>query len=102
LSSEYERGFKQGWLARSEVDFAVSQGDTRPRDVIGREKFDIGMQPSFRKPRKRKQSSKQKLLTEMTDKKWKAYKKGSGKKTYVQIRAMVSRSQEYKRKAKKL
>lgn len=50
----------------------------------------------------RRQSKKQRLLTEMTNKKWAQYKKGSGKKTYVQIRAMVSRSQEYKRKAKKL
>ena len=47
-------------------------------------------------------SPKQRLLTEMTAKKWNQYKKGKGKKTYVQIRAQVSRSQEYKRKAKKL
>lgn len=51
---------------------------------------------------KRKQSPKQRLLTEMTAKKWNQYKKGSGKKTYVEIRAMVSRSAEYKRKAKNL
>ena len=55
-----------------------------------------------KKPAKRRQSPKQKILTEMTDKKWKQYKKGSGKKTYVQIRAMVSRSQAYKRKVKNL
>ena len=51
---------------------------------------------------KRKQSPKQKLLAEMTDKKWKVYKKGSGKKSYFDIRGQVSRSAEYKRKAKRL
>ena len=52
--------------------------------------------------RKRTQSPKQKLLKQMTDKKWKVYKKGSGKKTYIQIRGEVSRSQAYKKKAKRL
>jgi hypothetical protein len=50
----------------------------------------------------RKQSKKQKLLTTMTAKKWKTYSKGSGRKTYVQIRSEVSRSKAYKSKAKKL
>jgi hypothetical protein len=50
----------------------------------------------------RKQSKKQKLLTSMTAKKWKTYSKGSGRKTYVQIRSQVSRSKAYKSKAKKL
>ena len=54
------------------------------------------------KKRKVKQTPKQKLLTQMTAKKWNKYKKGSGKKTYVEIRAQVSRSQEFKRKAKRL
>jgi hypothetical protein len=52
--------------------------------------------------RKVKQSPKQKLLSAMSKKKWDKYKKGKGKKTYVQIRAEVSRSQEFKRKAKRL
>ena len=51
---------------------------------------------------KRKQSPKQKLLTQMTKKKWDKYKKGSGKKTYLEIRAQVSRSQEFKKKSKRL
>ena len=51
---------------------------------------------------KRKQSRKQKLLTTMTAKKWKTYSKGSGRKTYVEIRSQVSRSKAYKSKAKKL
>jgi len=54
------------------------------------------------KKTKRKQSGKAKLLTSMTAPVWKKYKKGSGKKTYVQVRAQVSRSQAYKRKANKL
>ena len=99
--SEYERGFKMGWLARSEVDFEISQGDTREASVIGREKFAIGMQPMYKKKRKRKQSGKAALLTKMTAPKWAKYKKGNGKKTYVDIRAQVSRSQDYKRACKR-
>jgi hypothetical protein len=92
---DYERGFKMGWTARSEVDFAKSQGDERETYIIGREKFALHKQ-------KRKQSPKQKLLAAMTEKKWKVYKKGSGKKTYFEIRAQVSKSQDYKKKAKRL
>jgi len=55
----------------------------------------IGSKPK----RKRPQSKKQKLLKTMTDKKWRSYK---GKKTWVQIRAQVSRSQVYKKKARRL
>jgi len=52
--------------------------------------------------RKKPQSKKQKILTEMTDKKWKKYSKGSGKKTYFEIRSQVSRSQVYKKRVKNL
>jgi hypothetical protein len=52
--------------------------------------------------RKVKQSPKQKLLTKMTKKKWDRYKKGRGKKTYVEIRGEVSRSQAYKKACKRL
>lgn len=53
---------------------------------------------------KRRQSPKQKLLSTMADKAWKSYKRNypKGKKTYITIRAQVSRSQLYKRKAKRL
>ena len=65
-----------------------------------------GKDPIFKKKpkqkRKRRQSPKQKLLSQLTDKKWKQYRKGSGMKTYIEIRAQVSRSQDYKRKAKRL
>lgn len=56
----------------------------------------------LRRIKKRKQSGKAQLLTKMTAPVWEKYKKGRGTKTYVQIRAQVSRSQAYKRKAKKL
>jgi len=101
MSSEYERGFKMGWLARSEVDFAKSQGDERESSIIGREKYAIGMQPMYSKKRKRPQKGKAKLLTTMTKKKWDKYKKGSGKKTYVEIRAQVSKTQDYKKACKR-
>jgi len=52
-----------------------------------------------KRKRKRPASKKQKLLKTMTDKKWKTYK---GKKTWIQIRAEVSRSQAYKKKARRL
>ena len=55
-----------------------------------------------KRKRKVKQSPKQKLLTKMSQAKWNKYKKGSGNKTYVQIRAQVSRSQKYKRAVKRL
>jgi len=60
----------------------------------------IALRSPLRK--KRKQSGKAKILTAMTAPVWKKYKKGSGKKTYVQIRAQVSRSQAYKRKVRNL
>ena len=56
---------------------------------------------AIRTGRKRPQKGKAKLLTDMTAPKWNKYKKGSGKKTYVQIRAQVSRSLEYKRACKR-
>jgi hypothetical protein len=51
---------------------------------------------------KRKQSKKQKILEEMTQKKWKQYSKGSGKKNYFQIKAWVSKTAAYKKRVKKL
>lgn len=90
----YSQGFADG-VAFAREQMGVTAGDLAIQRIRGRSMLDA-------KPKKRKQSAKQRLLTEMTNKKWSQYKKGNGKKTYVQIRAMVSRSQEYKRKAKKL
>lgn len=100
----YRAGYSEGiffMTVRSQKGRPVQLSGSEQREIDSlvqaeREAFNI------QKKRKRRQSPKQKLLTQMTDKKWRAYKKGNGKKTYVQIRAMVSRSQEYKRKAKKL
>lgn len=55
-----------------------------------------------KKKRKVTRSKKMKLLDSMTKKKWDKYKKGRGRKTYVQIRAEVSRSQLFKKKSKRL
>ncbi len=85
----YSQGFADG-VAFAREQMGVTASDLVPRQR--RKKVGGG----------NRNSPKQKLLTEMTAKKWNQYKKGSGKKSYVQIRAMVSRSQEYKRKAKKL
>lgn len=89
----YSQGFADG-VAFAREQMGVSQSDMTRAKILANAPF--GSKP------KRRQSKKQKLLTEMTAKKWNQYKKGSGKKTYVQIRAMVSRSAEYKRKAKNL
>lgn len=40
------------------------------------------------------------ILTQMAKKAWDKYKKGNGKKSYIDIRAQVSRSQAYKKKTK--
>ena len=90
----YRDGFKDG-IAHANVMTGLW---TNPEMAYEEQTF----KPSPPKPRKRRQSPKQKLLTQLTDKKWKQYRKGSGKKTYIEIRAQVSRSQDYKRKAKRL
>jgi hypothetical protein len=111
-SEEYKRGFVDGWTQqyfyRGDVSklpakyqrYFVEDWGEPPQYMI-----EEAGRAGFLKPkRKRRQSPKQKLLTEMTQKKWKSYKRNTpkGKKTYVQIRAQVSRSQAYKKKAKKL
>lgn len=90
----YQKGFEEGWKAgieyamtfnkKSSVYQPMREGDIMPL-----------------KKRKKPQKGKAKLLTTMTAPKWNKYKKGSGKKTYVQIRAQVSRSLEYKRACKR-
>lgn len=54
--------------------------------------------------KRRSPTGKSKILNEMAQKKWRAYKKKTpkGKRTYIQIRAQVSRSAEYKKRVKKL
>lgn len=64
----------------------------------------MGGKPQASRRSRKKQSRKQALLHEMSQKTWKSYKRKypKGKKTYIQIRAQVSRSQAYKKKAKRL
>lgn len=97
----YHKGYRDGFKAGIEYasTFNPMSSEFRPM-----REGDIMPFPKQKRKIKqsRKQSPKQKLLTQLTDKKWKQYRKGSGKKTYIEIRAQVSRSQDYKRKAKRL
>jgi len=93
--SEWERGFAAGWRAHE-------TGTSRGKEIITHSIGPIPG-PAKRNPSPvRRQSAKQKLLKKMTDAKWKKYKRGNGKKTWIQIRAEVSRSQLYKKKARRL
>jgi len=91
MSKEYERGFEAGY-ARAMMLYHLQPSDRpKPMETLIHTKV----------KRKKPQKGKAKLLTDMTAPKWKKYKKGSGKKTYVQIRAQVARSQDYKRACKR-
>ena len=92
----YDEGFEAGYRkAMAEKGRRIR--NPKPRFMVEEDSFII------KKPkRKVKQSPKQKLLTKMTKVKWDKYKKGSGKKTYVEIRGEVSRSQKYKKAARRL
>jgi hypothetical protein len=104
----YEKGFRDGWRA-AHMEFKQMQAgrstyfgpETYPEESTLREMYEgVGPYKPKRKPkRKRPASKKQKLLKTMTNKKWKTYK---GKKTWIEIRAQVSRSQAYKKKARRL
>jgi hypothetical protein len=102
-SEDYREGFQDGWETAYARMEGVAVSMTRIRGM-GQEPSDIGERATRARAKRRipKQSPKQKLLTQMTKKKCDKYKKGRGKKTYVQIRAEVSRSQAFKKKAKRL
>jgi nucleoid-associated protein YgaU len=96
MNESYRQGFRDGY------ETAIG-GRAPVTDEFFEDLSRITMGKGLSKPkRKVRQTPKQKLLTQMTKKKWDKYKKGSGKKTYVQIRAQVSRSMEFKKKAKRL
>jgi hypothetical protein len=95
----YRTGYRDGY--RDGVNSALTPMGATGINQLMKEEI-ASRQPAIKSKIKRKQSPKQKLLKLMTDKKWKVYKKGSGKKTYIQIRGEVSRSQAYKKKAKRL
>jgi hypothetical protein len=101
MKDEYMKGYMDGFQAgffKGQSGFDPEQTGSSifysadPLSLVGQSK----------PKRKVKQTKKQKLLTQMTKKKWDKYKKGRGKKTYVEIRAEVSRSQAYKKAAKRL
>lgn len=92
---EYLRGYDEGF----EAGYAKAKAERMPKKgIVGLRPEDFGQ----KRKRKIKQSPKQKLLTKMTKKKWDKYKKGRGKKTYVEIRGEVSRSQAFKKASKRL
>ena len=101
MVSEFMRGFQEGY-ALGYQDGIVSgmevEGVKFSKKGLSVQTVDRVLKPK----RKVKQSKKQKLLTSMTKKKWDKYKKGRGKKTYVEIRAEVSRSQAFKKASKRL
>jgi hypothetical protein len=100
MNKDYRMGFSDGFkFAQGMIEF--------PKETFGSffEPLPPNTPTSYPIPkakRKVKQTKKQKLLTQMTKKKWDKYKKGRGKKTYVEIRAEVSRSQAYKKACKRL
>ena len=89
INRMYQQGFRDGFTSGYE-HCLVDQGNP-PKQIRFK-----GRDSIIKQKRKVKQSPKQKLLTEMTKKKWDKYKKGRGKKTYVEIRAEVSRSKAFK------
>ena len=94
MSDEYRMGFADGYRQALLSITGEDKESILPR---------VSDSPRVRqRKRKVKQSPKQKLLTQMTKKKWDKYKKGRGKKTYVEIRAEVSRSLAFKKKARGL
>ena len=102
---DYRKGFIDGYQAARMRDIGINETGWREEFIEEYEKpFTKKLKPKRKDKRYRKphQSPKQKLLTQMTKNKWDKYKKGKGKKTYVQIRADVSRSQAFKKKAKRL
>ena len=95
FESAYREGFSDGFRAGLQHSVNPTPSRIMPNVKSMRE---LDKQTK----RKVKRSPKAKLLDKMTEPIWNKYKKGRGKKTYVQIRAQVSRSQKYKRAVKRL
>ena len=99
----YELGYRDGYRdAMQNNPYSPEDGPWFMGDRTSPGALSMPEGLTKKQKRRRKQTPKQKLLTQMTKKKWDKYKRGSGKKTYVEIRAQVSRSQEFKRKSKRL
>ena len=105
--NDYQKGFSEGFAEgynQALMNFAdkINPSGRKSYQEMGPERTIMDYLNIPKKKRKVKQSPKQKLLTKMTKVKWDKYKKGSGKKTYVEIRGEVSRSQKYKKACKRL
>jgi hypothetical protein len=92
--------YQEGWAAGFEAGKAFMQyasGTTSLSESMAHRGASLA--PLTRK-KKRKQTGKALILTNMTKPVWDKYKKGSGKKTYFDIRSQVQRSLKYKKKTK--
>jgi len=100
-TEQYMKGYRQGFIDGHDTGKGINI--IKKRSDFSDEFLELVDQESAKTQRRKfTNSPKQKLLSEMTNKKWNVYKKGSGKKTWIQIRGEVSRSQVYKKKAKRL
>lgn len=99
MGRDWERGYGAGFAAGMDAQRAqLEEGDSsKVIDYMRGKSVDSAL---FPRKRKGKGKDPQPTLTKMTAPIWKKYKKGSGKKTYFDIRAQVRRSLAYK-KAKK-
>lgn len=112
MGQAYREGFRHGYqeAQRDMEDFGAfipSSGPSQEIMQVGAQRAHVVLSNKRRikkglPKRKIKQTPKQKLLTKMSKTKWDRYKKGKGKKTYVEIRAEVSRSQAFKKAARRL
>ena len=98
MDEGYKAGYRDGYA--DGVNSALTPMGATGRQRLVKEQIAERVLKAS-KPRRRK-SKKVRILDEMAKKAWNKYKKGSGKKTYIQIRAQVSRSQAYKKKVKNL
>jgi|TARA_R110002012_G_scaffold123421_1_gene273882 hypothetical protein len=100
---DYSDGYREGYadgIAFMERKI-LSELDTR-QDLRGVLMSKKSSSPKRATKKPRKKSKKVRILDEMAKKAWSKYKKGSGKKSYIDIRAQVSRSRDYKKKVKDL
>jgi hypothetical protein len=93
MNRDWEDGYDQGFAA------GVRMGRKYPHLARITPDEKRATPPIKPKP-KRKQSGKAAILTKMTKPVWEKYKKGRGKKTYVDIRSEVSKTNKYKRATK--
>lgn len=96
MSADYDKGFIAGYKAGLVNELGASATEEWPIDRWNAP----GQRLVIPKKIKRKQTGKAKILTDMTRPIWNKYKKGSGKKTYFDIRSQVQRSMKYRKKTK--